>query len=137
MEMNATDYSTLLKNSPKADLHNHLTLGLRMETLMAHFPEAKFKIPKRYIGLPGMMLFLRRHVGKIMNDRDSTLRFMELALEDSIADHVVLLEAGVDIRYVQRLLGHSSISTTEIYTHVSDNNLHDSIVKANPRKQLL
>lgn len=42
-----------------------------------------------------------------------------------------LLESGVDIRYVQRLLGHASISTTEIYTHVSDASLRRVIASAN------
>jgi site-specific recombinase XerD len=34
-----------------------------------------------------------------------------------------LLEAGTDIRYIQKLLGHCSIKTTEVYTHIANNNL--------------
>lgn len=42
-----------------------------------------------------------------------------------------LIEAGVDIRYIQRLLGHASLSTTEIYTHVSDRSLKRVVSEAN------
>jgi site-specific recombinase XerD len=42
-----------------------------------------------------------------------------------------LLESGLDIRYVQRLLGHASITTTENYTHVSDRALRQMVAKAN------
>jgi integrase/recombinase XerD len=41
------------------------------------------------------------------------------------------LESGLDIRYVQKLLGHHSISTTEIYTHVSDHSLRQALLRAN------
>lgn len=46
-----------------------------------------------------------------------------------------LLEADVDIRFVQRLLGHHSISTTELYTHVQDNTLKEKISNANVRRR--
>jgi integrase/recombinase XerD len=42
----------------------------------------------------------------------------------------LLIETGVDIRFVQRLLGHSSIATTEIYTHVSDQALKATLERA-------
>lgn len=41
-----------------------------------------------------------------------------------------LIEAGVDIRFIQRLLGHASLSTTEIYTHISDRALRRVISDA-------
>ena len=45
----------------------------------------------------------------------------------------LLLEQDVDIRYIQRMLGHSSISTTEIYTHVSNTKQKDILVNKHPR----
>lgn len=43
----------------------------------------------------------------------------------------MLLESGMDIRFVQRLLGHRSILTTQIYTHVSDQALRAALARAN------
>jgi len=48
-----------------------------------------------------------------------------------------LLEEGVDIRYVQRLLGHRSISTTEIYTQVADAALKVRITEKHPRRTIV
>lgn len=42
----------------------------------------------------------------------------------------MLIEEGIDIRFVQRLLGHQSISTTEIYTHVTDVSLRAALTRA-------
>ena len=62
----------------------------------------------------------------------------EAGLQRRVTPHMLrhsaatqLIESGVDIRYVQRLLGHASLSTTEIYTHVADPALRRVVVEAN------
>ena len=46
-----------------------------------------------------------------------------------------LIDSGADIRFVQRLLGHASLLTTEIYTHVSDQSLRQTLIRANVLEQ--
>ncbi|MQX35517.1 tyrosine-type recombinase/integrase [Roseospira navarrensis] len=67
----------------------------------------------------------------------------DLKLSRRITPHMLrhtaateLLRGGVDIRMAQKLLGHASISTTEIYTHVSDTTLHTTLRAVNPRGRL-
>ncbi|WP_416327363.1 tyrosine-type recombinase/integrase [[Eubacterium] hominis] len=67
----------------------------------------------------------------------------EIGLDQHITPHMLrhtfatqLLEEDVDIRYIQKILGHSSISTTQIYTHVSSHKQKEILVMKNPRNSI-
>lgn len=72
-----------------------------------------------------------------MINRYTSLAAIELHITPHMFRHTFatsLLEADVDIRYIQEMLGHSSINITEIYTHVAMSKQRDILIAKHPRK---
>ena len=86
-------------------------------------------------GTPASTQMIRLLVRRAGEQAKLSRRATPHMLRHSAATH--LLNAGVDIRYVQRLLGHQSITTTQIYTHVSDLQLRSAICKTHPIGEIM
>ena len=72
-----------------------------------------------------------------MINKYTSLAAIELHITPHMFRHTFatsLLEADVDIRYIQEMLGHSSINITEIYTHVAMSKQRDILTNKHPRK---
>ena len=89
--------------------------------------------------------FFANQSGKVLSDQSvrrminkySSLAAIELHITPHMFRHTFatsLLEADVDIRYIQEMLGHSSINITEMYTHVTVAKQRDILIAKHPRK---
>lgn len=74
---------------------------------------------------------VRDILNRVLEETSSTLKVSPHAFRHSFATH--LLNKGMDVRMVQELLGHSNLSTTQIYTKISKENLQETYNKAFPK----
>jgi integrase/recombinase XerD len=91
----------------------------------------------------GAAVFLNARGGRISRQacwKIVRVNAARVGLEDRISPHVLrhscathMLEHGADIRVVQELLGHASVSTTQVYTRVSPERLRAVYDAAHPR----
>ncbi|MFC6706305.1 tyrosine recombinase XerC [Flexivirga alba] len=90
--------------------------------------------PALFLGARGLRVdprIVRQVVHQLLRETPGAPDLGPHGLRHSAATHLV--EGGADIRLVQELLGHASLATTQVYTHVSVERLRRSFSQAHPR----
>ena len=105
--------------------------GARAELKIKHGNEAYVFLNRRGAKLTRVMIFT---IIKNLADKISLKKKVSPhTFRHSFATH--LLEGGANLRAIQEMLGHESITTTEIYTHLDQSFLREAIISFHPRNQ--
>ena len=108
----------------------HYFINRNLVTIKPDFEDYVF-ISKRGKNISRIMVF---HIIKELADKiQLSKNISPHTFRHSFATH--LLEGGANLRAIQAMLGHESISTTEIYTHIDNQKLRSEIIEHHPRNQ--
>jgi integrase/recombinase XerC len=152
VDLNRTDLdyaSQTLHVRGKGKKERIVPLGSHALAAIRHYmtllePDARFRaLRDRSMTDPSLPLFVNKNGGRLSSRsvRRKLDKYLKMSgLDSTISPHTLrhsfathLLDNGADLRSVQELLGHQSLSTTQIYTHLSSMRLRTAYDHAHPR----
>ncbi|HEY9856178.1 MAG TPA: site-specific tyrosine recombinase XerD [Stenomitos sp.] len=119
----------VLMDGPSAELVERYVHRARPRLVGAHADCGVLFVNRQGQGLNQRSV--QRMIQKYVQQAGIEKRISPHTLRHTFATH--LLEGGADLRVVQELLGHASLSTTQIYTHVSQERLREVYRQSHPR----